>query len=244
MAVAVVVLAVIAIAAVAVLNSKDTEVATPSPYPSPITEAPEPEEPDLPKPPSPVAARPVGTQPEVTAAAPAPEPDAPVEEVPDVRERMVKLLDSLSDEERKVLGGEMWRRAKQAKREYYKYALPTDHKLLVLSKLGDGLQLTDAQWAQVKELKEAFKPQIEVAMQNVWAREAEVGKTVRELWEAGEQEAATTMKAEEYMPLHEEMAEIKAELDIQYNERLAGILTPEQIKEMAEMPGASNRGGK
>jgi len=162
----------------------------------------------------------------------------------DVRERMVQLLDTLSNEERKVLTAEVWRRAKEAKREYLKYALPTDRKLQALDKLGGELKLTDVQRAQVEALKEAFKPRTEAAMQDVWTRGAEVGQRVRDLWEAGEREAATALKVEEGIPLREEAAQIQAELDAQYNARWAVILTPEQIEEMAKMPEPSGRGGK
>jgi hypothetical protein len=241
--IAVVALAVGAVVMLAVRNNGDLEQQTPTPsarQSSSIAETAGVDDSDSPDLPTPVIKQPAGTQPKVSAAAPNPRPSAPAEESDEVRERMAKLLDSLTDEERQALVRENRRRDMEARRERRRYALPSDRKLRGLDRLDDALKLSDVQRAQVEATQATFKPQIEMALQDVWARQSELGQTMRELWAAGEREEAGALR-EQFGELREESNKIKAELDARYTESLAGILSTEQIEAMATMPESSGR---
>ena len=241
---AVVVLTVGGVVVVAVLNGRDAETPTPSTAAQPssaIAETPEIEEPELPELPEPVAAPPAEAETKVSAAATASQPDASAEESDDVRQRMATLLDTLTDEERGALVREHMRRRRAAWIERRKYALPTDRKLRGLDRLDDALKLSEVQRAQIEALQATFKPQIEMALQDVWARQSELRQRMRDLWEAGQREEAGALR-EQFSSLREESGEIKAELDTKYTESLVGILSAEQIEAMTTMPESSGRG--
>ena len=240
--IAVVVLAVGAVVAV-VLNGRDTETPMPSTAAQPasaMAEKPEVDEPDFPELSEPVTAPPAEAEPKVSAAATTSQPDAATEEGGDVRQRMATLLDSLTDEERQALVREHMRRRRDAWIERRKYSLPTDGKLRRLDRLDDALKLSEVQRAQIEAAQATFKPQIEMALQDIWAQQSDLRQRMRDLWEAGQREEAGALR-EQASSLREESGEIKAELDAKYTESLAGILSAEQIEAMATMPESSGR---
>lgn len=163
------------------------------------------------------------------------------------RDRMRGLLASLTDEERRALMREMRHERMEEFRERQRYQLPTDNRLRMLSWRGrrddNNLAPSEAQQAQINAIQEGIRPQVEARLQSLWGRQQEIFSEARALREAGQGEQAREAYGE-MGEINRQIQEVKQEIDQTYQQQLATILSPEQLKALEEMEVRRRRGGR
>lgn len=148
----------------------------------------------------------------------------------DVKARIATLVNSLSEEEERELLRQLGQRRAEKWMETQKYSLPTDFRLRGLRWQNKGqLKLSDAQQQQVTQFGEVMKPRIEAALQNVWAREAELREQANTLREEGREDEMRAV-FEQLGELNRQSNDIKQELDTEFRAMLGQILTAEQME--------------
>lgn len=183
------------------------------------------------------------TKPAETKAATQPaETAADSERAAEIRE----MVTNMSDDDRRILERELRRVQMGQMQDRRRYDMPSDRRLRRLERTrDDALRLNAAQQQQIETLREAYKPQLDSRLADIWQQQAALREQAADLMAEGNRDASREL-FQQMGELNNQAEAIKTPLDEQYKASLATILTPEQMQALEQQSdeGGGRDGGR